>query len=700
MAALSEQDETGRLATLRHYQVLDTDPEQLFDDFTHLAAEICEVPISLISLVDEQRQWFKSKVGIDVVETPREYAFCAHAIAQTNEILVVQNALEDERFASNPLVTGEPHIRSYAGAPLVTSEGYALGTLCVIDKQPRQLTSNQLSSLRRLARQVVSQLDANLNVKMLHASAQQLDRERREMQLILDHVPGFLLFKDKQNNIVKLNQAAADSIGLKREEIEGRSAHQLYPEQADSFYADDLEVIASKQPRLGYVQRVKSENSAPRWINTDKVPIPNEKGEIEGILVIASDITELKKTEESLRISQSKLSQINVNLENLVLQKTQELAESQSQYEDLYQHAPDMHLSIDPRNGSVLKCNQTLLEKTGYSLDEIIGQPSMRLYHPDCHEEACKALEKFRETGQVSHSNLVLVAKDGSTIDVSLAVSSLRDEQGKIVASRSVWRDVSEQKRLEREAQRNFNQLAHIARVATMNEMATGIAHELNQPLQAIKNYAQGALLRLKNDTTKALPLDILFQDIVANADRAAGLITSFRRFVRQKHADLVDISPRELISRLSKLLSREVGLGRKDLSIEVAENLPMLHCDSVQIKQVLLNLILNARDASAHCDSKGELLRLVVGPGAKDSVRFSVIDYGPGLSSVDADKMFDAFYTTKETGLGMGLAISRTIVETHGGTLTAVDNQGPGLTMSFELPIAQQKSHGAKSSE
>ena len=152
------QNEKKRLKVLWQYEVLDTVPEEVFDDLTELAARICEAPIALISLVDEKRQWFKSKVGVTVSETSRDFSFCAYAITQS-DLFIVPDATRDERFANNPLVTSEPKIRFYAGAPLITPDGHALGTLCVIDKVPRQLRPEQKQALRILARHVVSQLE-------------------------------------------------------------------------------------------------------------------------------------------------------------------------------------------------------------------------------------------------------------------------------------------------------------------------------------------------------------------------------------------------------------------------------------------------------------------------------------------------------------------------------------------------------------
>jgi GAF domain-containing protein len=158
MIAPLPPDEKKRLKVLWQYEVLDTVPEEVFDDLTELAARICEAPIALISLVDEKRQWFKSKVGTTVSETSRDVSFCAYAITQ-NDLFIVPDATQDERFADNPLVTSDPKIRFYAGAPLITPDGHALGTLCVIDKVPRELRPEQKQALRILARHVVSQLE-------------------------------------------------------------------------------------------------------------------------------------------------------------------------------------------------------------------------------------------------------------------------------------------------------------------------------------------------------------------------------------------------------------------------------------------------------------------------------------------------------------------------------------------------------------
>lgn len=180
MSAGTPENEKRRLKVLWQYEVLDTIPEALFDDLTELAASICEAPIALISLVDEKRQWFKAKVGITLNETSRDVSFCNHAIQQS-DLFIVPDATRDERFANNPLVISDPKIRFYAGAPLITTDGYALGTLCVIDKVPRELRAEQKQAMRILARHVVSQLELRRHSRELNEARQQNHRDQDEL---------------------------------------------------------------------------------------------------------------------------------------------------------------------------------------------------------------------------------------------------------------------------------------------------------------------------------------------------------------------------------------------------------------------------------------------------------------------------------------------------------------------------------------
>jgi len=187
-------DEAARLKALYDYDLLDTEAEKIFDDLTQLAAKICDTPITLISLVDADRQWFKSKVGLDAEETSRDIAFCAHAIHQ-KEIFEVEDTLLDERFCDNPLVTSAPNIRFYAGTPLVSHNGHAIGTLCVIDDKPNKLTEIQRQALEVLGRSVISQMELRKNIKELKQANEHktefLSNMSHELRTPLNAIIGF-----------------------------------------------------------------------------------------------------------------------------------------------------------------------------------------------------------------------------------------------------------------------------------------------------------------------------------------------------------------------------------------------------------------------------------------------------------------------------------------------------------------------------
>jgi signal transduction histidine kinase len=230
IAAIPE-NEQARIHALLQYEILDTEAEAVYDDFVELASYICQTPIALISLVDPIRQWFKATVGCPASETSRDVAFCAHAIHQS-DVFVVPDTLTDPRFVDNPLVTGDPHIRFYAGAPLITPAGLAIGTLCAIDREPRILSPEQITALQTLARQVVSQLE----LRRLTKELQQVLESKNKLFHILSHD-----LRSPFNGILAFSQALADEAEtLSREEIQDFSQTVLNSAEQFMHLIDNL----------------------------------------------------------------------------------------------------------------------------------------------------------------------------------------------------------------------------------------------------------------------------------------------------------------------------------------------------------------------------------------------------------------------------------------------------------------------------
>ena len=312
-------NESARLEALRRFDVLDSLPQQIFDDITQLAATLCDTPIALISLVDEKRQWFKSRIGLDLSQTDREVAFCSHAILEPRNVMVVQDATGDVRFHDNPLVQGAPDIRFYAGAPIVTEDGLALGTVCVIDRAPRSLTARQEEALRSLSRLVVTLLE---HEKQRRDEARLASDRARQTVLYLQALEAesldLMSFVDRDYVYRYVNQTQLDHFGLRHDEIVGRSVSAVLGE---AFFREVVKRLiddALAGHPTSYEGRYDYPARGPLHVVVQYIPSRDADGEVVGVVVRAHNVQALKERENQLRALVHKLETMTLEQQRFI----------------------------------------------------------------------------------------------------------------------------------------------------------------------------------------------------------------------------------------------------------------------------------------------------------------------------------------------------------------------------------------------
>ena len=652
-------NEPERLAALQALHILDTPPEERFDRITRLARQLFDVPISLISLIDADRQWFKSHAGLETTQTAREASFCGFAIA-ADERLVIPDATLDPRFANNPLVTGEPHIRFYAGQPLRSPAGYNLGTLCILDRRPRQISAAELAALTDLAAMVENELfSAQLN----QALAYQRDSEARG-HAIMDAMLDGLITADEHGLIQSFNSAAERLFGYSANEVIGQNLRLLMPEpyhsEHDHYLKRYLRTGEAHIIGLGREVRGRRKDGSilPIDLAVSELRLPDRRLFI-GIL---RDITQRKQAEADLdrqyHIAENALSQMRAILDA----------------------ASDIMILISPA-GRVLTVNQSfdrLLfngqppDVVGRSVDDlqaefesIFAEPaSLKAFIAETVTEARESFTHLVSQRWPVQRELQIISTPVHTADSGLL--------GRLY----VFRDVTHEREVDR----------------MKTEFVALVSHELRTPLTSIQGYVD----LLFDEEAGALAPDQrkYLENMRGSTDRLVALIDDLLDLSRIEAGridlDFTGLDINTLILEVAELLRRPIELKHQRLTLDLPP-LPAVWIDPDRMTQVLINLLSNAYK---YTPAGGSLT--VRTREEDDRVRLDVSDTGIGLTPEEQAQVFNRFFrahnrTTQEvSGTGLGLAIAKSIVEMHQGDLTVSSTPGIGTTFSLTLPIAR----------
>lgn len=646
-------NEAKRLKALEDLKLLDTSEESELNDIVTLASRICEVPISLVSLVDHNRQWFKAKCGLDTTETSREIAFCAHAI-NGNTTMIVEDTFLDERFCANPLVTGEPSIRFYAGALLQTKDGLNIGTLCVIDRKSRKLTLNQINALEILSRQVV------VNFERRKLKWDSIGREKF-LNKVLRALPVSVVYLDRHLCFQYTNIAFRRLFNLRSTQKEGITANSVL----NASHFEKLKPLAQlalngqTQDFEMHFELELDHQKKEKIFRFHFVPDRDSEGQVSGFFAVANDLTQLKSAQcQAVRQGE----QLKVALQRSLI--------NEKSFRTLFDNTPLGIVQLDA-SLKVVSVNQAFGTFLGYQQNELVGKSILEFTHPEDLIKSKSFVAKIQSSDfSIRRFEKRYLHKSGKVVWVLVTSRSVQFVENGEYSVFSVMEDITEIRKTEEELKLAQVNLVSASKMALLGEMASGVAHEINNPLAIISGKIFMIKKRLHDNLNDTLKLESDLNVLERSIFRISKIVKGLRLFSRNSKDDIkVDVQVASLIQDTFELCQDRYELAECKFSFELLEQLPV-SCRPSEISQVLLNLLNNSCDAIQ--DLKEKWVSVVV-ERTDGNILIKVIDSGYGIPNEVVEKMMNPFFTTKEVGLGigLGLSISKGIAEAHGGKLS-----------------------------
>lgn len=647
---------------------------KIFEEFPGIRVSYSTVDSSglLEVVVSHQPEGWASLMGVsaDLSAAPRYLA----ALRSGQSVVLSDTELEppdlDVRKAVDSSLT-----RAIMEVPVRNTQGL-VGILAFCSPAPREWSEHELEALTGIASYLSIALQESAAREQAISALASLNESEAKFFTFLNKCPVVAFMKDEEGRMLFINEACAERFGIEQDAWNGKTDAELWPPATAKMLRDhDMQVLQSGVPII-VPEIIELEGEEQFWTSY-KFPFRDAAGRLY-LAGMAIETTHQRAVEQALKDA-------NEQLELRVLERTSQLKESEERFQKLSDAA--FEGIVIHENGRILAANRALASMFGYLPSELLGMTRRELVAPRALSQTRDELTDAIGAGGDEVRESIGLRSNGETFPIELRGKWV-PYQGRLVRVTAI-RDVSQHKRVQEEKLQHQAELAHVLRQVTLGELASGLAHELNQPLAAISNYTSAAMRRLRENST-SVPDALQAMGLVAEqGERAAQIIRRVRTFAKKGDANRSPCDINDIVLNAQRLVDRELVEAGVVCENCLTPGLPRVDVDAIQIEQVMINLIRNACDAMA--DVAWDLRRITVVTQMKDAmVNVIVKDNGPGMDSEASKRLFEAFSSTKPDGMGLGLSISRGIIEAHGGRIRHVPGTEGGTAFEFSLPVAE----------
>jgi len=482
---------------------------------------------------------------------------------------------------------------------------------------------------------------------------------------LVENSPFGIVEVDTGGRILYASRVYARMLGFGREAVLGRNIIDFLRDEDRPRALEDIRRIVEELPEPGtFFNRNRTRDGRNVYFQMDWNYKRDGAGKLIGFVVVVSDITQRRRADRELR-------------------------ESEQRFRATFDQAA-VGIAHAAHNGRFLRVNRKLCEIFGYPEEELLQKTCKEITYPEDVEATVTAVGQVAAgAAEVAKLEKRYVRKDGRIVWCNFTSAMVRDSNGRFKYFTTVIEDIGQRKRLEEQMQQHQATLARAGRINTMGVMATAIAHEINQPLMAIGNYAGGALRRLETSGSADQGLEQALERIAGLAERSGQIIERLRDFTRRREHPFRPLEINAVVNASVKMVAAQARHQKVVIESRLAPGLSRVRGDRIQLEQVVINLLMNAMEAMERTEPERRRIVLETRTADRGGVELVVSDRGCGLADAVSGTLFEPFVTTKSQGTGMGLSISRTIATAHGGGIEATPNPGGGARFHLLLPIA-----------